>query len=77
MYLSKNDRLEVDGNGYVDDADVSLISLTNEDMEMAMGCRAITKELFERVVDILQEELNEGFQERVAAAIKQAEAEGC
>jgi hypothetical protein len=76
MNLSKGDRLIVDGNGYVDDADVVLLSLTTEDMETAMGCRAITKELFERVVDILQEEFNEGFQERLAAAIEQAEAEG-
>ena len=76
MNLSKGDRLVVDENGYVDDADVVLLSLTTEDMENVVGCRAITKELFERVVDILQEEFNEGFQERLAAAIEQAESEG-
>jgi hypothetical protein len=77
MHLSKTDRLILDGNGYVEDADISLISVTTEDMEAAMGCRAITKQLLDRVVDILQEELNEGFQERLAAAIHQAESEGC
>jgi hypothetical protein len=73
MNLSKGDRLVLDNNGYVEDADVVLLSLTTEDMETIMGSRAITKELFEMVVDILQEEFNEGFQERLAAAIEQAE----
>ena len=70
-------KMIVDGNGYVESADVALLSLTEEDMEAVMGCRAITKELFDRVVEILQEELNEGFQERLRSAIRTAEEEGC
>ena len=68
MNLSKGDVLETNGSGQVTKADVVLLSLTLEDIEL-IGKLPIDREKFLEIVDILQERLNENFQELLSEAV--------
>lgn len=60
--------------GFVRRADVCLVSLSIEDVEAVTDSR-LNLEQFRRVVDNLQEELNEGFLGRVREAVDAVLAE--
>ena len=68
MNLSKGDVMETNGSGQVTKADVVLLSLTLEDIEL-IGKLPIDREKFLEIVDILQERLNENFQELLSEAV--------
>jgi hypothetical protein len=72
MNLSKGDVLETNGSGQVTKADVVLLSLTLEDIEL-IGKLPIDREKFLEIVDILQERLNENFQELLSEAVAEVE----
>jgi hypothetical protein len=72
MNLSKGDVLETNGSGQVTKADVVLLSLTLEDLEI-IGKLPIDREKFLEIVDILQERLNENFQELLSEAVAEVE----
>ncbi len=72
MHLSEGDVLETNSSGQVTKADVVLLSLTLEDIDL-IGKLPITEAIFRDVVGILQERLNENFQEILSEAIEEAE----
>ena len=55
-------------------AEADLVSLSLEDIQMAFPNKKVTKDLWKKVVDILQEELNENFCSKVFDAVREAEA---
>ena len=54
-------------------AEADLVSLSLEDIQMAFPNKKVTKDLWKKVVDILQEELNENFCSKVFDAVREAE----
>lgn len=69
-----SDQFVCDELGFVKRADVCLVSLSLEDVQAVTDSR-LTLEQFRRVVDELQEELNEGFLGRVRDAVNVVLAE--
>ena len=73
MNLSQGDVLKATRSGQVTKADVVLLSLTLEDLEN-IGKLPIDRDKFLEIVDILQERLNENFQELLSEAVAEV---GC
>ncbi len=66
--------VKADDLGFVKDAEVCLLSMRLEDVQAVTKTR-LTVEQFRQVVDVLQEELNEGFLGRVKDAVDQVMAD--
>lgn len=69
-----SDRTKCDELGFVDEADVCLVSLSIEDVRAVTSSR-LNLAQFRKVVDDLQESLNEGFMGRVRDAVNVVLAE--